>query len=38
MVFHSRMTMSFFDNISIKGCEKSEKDKTVDRNGCRKFG
>ena len=31
------ITMPFLDDIPIKGCSDEEKDKTLDKDGCRKF-
>jgi hypothetical protein len=31
------ITMSFLDDIPMKGCAVEEKDKTMDNQGCRKF-
>ena len=33
----SEITMSFLDDILMKGCVVEEKDETMDYQGCRKF-
>ena len=34
---HPNITMSFLDNIPIKGCPKPDKDETLDGEGCKHF-